>query len=280
MYRQMKKWMLCILAAFLMVFASQAAAFAAEEFEHKIVIDDQADLLSDEEEAALKEDMKPLAEFAHIGFLSVAKNDLKNTKMLAKQYYDKYFEKEDGTLFVIDMQERYIYIFSGGANYSIVSKRRAEVITDNCYRYASKKQYYDCAREAFDEIHELLIGNRIAQPMKYISNGILALLLALILNYFYVRKTTNNQGLQMMDPLTKIDVTFTKDIEVKKTNVKYPNSHYGGGYADTSSSYSGSSSSSRSSGSSSSGNSYSGGSSSHSGGSSGSFRSGGGGHKF
>ena len=93
------------------------------------------------------------------------------------------FGTDSGTLFVIDMDQRNIWIHSDGAVYEVITTAYANTITDNVYRYASKGDYYGCASEAFRQIHELLRGRRIAQPMKYISNALLALILALLVNY-------------------------------------------------------------------------------------------------
>jgi len=41
--------------------------------------------------------------------------------------------------------------------------------------------------EAYAQISALLEGDRIAQPMKYISNGLLAVILALLGNYLFAR---------------------------------------------------------------------------------------------
>ena len=85
------------------------------------------------------------------------------------------------------MDNREIYIFSDGAVYKTIRPSYADTITDNVYRYASNADYLSCAANAFSQIHTLLSGQKIAQPMKYISNLLLALILAALINYFVVR---------------------------------------------------------------------------------------------
>lgn len=290
MYKKLislSKTCLFLLFASLLAIAPALPATAREDYQ--IVIQDEADLLTAEEENLLKQDMKPLSEFGHIAFVSVKTNALNSTKKLAEKYYREFFGDATGSLFLIDMQERYIYIFSDGDNYSIISKRRAEVITDNCYRLASKEQYYQCVNEAFSQMHELMLGRQIAQPMKYLSNALLALLLGLILNFIFVRRITQDQGTRNKQPILPIAIDFEKRPEISIRNRRQAVHHYSGTYADYSSSGSdsySSSSSSRSSGSSSSSSSSSSSYSSRSGSSSSSSSSGsrhsggGGGHRF
>lgn len=70
------------------------------------------------------------------------------------------------------MDNRNIWIHSNGGIYRIITSSYADTITDNVYQYATKRDYYGCCYEAFTEMLTLLQGNRIAQPMKYISNAL------------------------------------------------------------------------------------------------------------
>ena len=89
-----------------------------------------------------------------------------------------------GTVFLIDMSQRYIYIFSDGNNYKMITRAKSETITDNVYKYAVKEQYYQCAEKAYNQMYTVLEGGKIAEPMKYISNTLLSLMhYQLILHY-------------------------------------------------------------------------------------------------
>ncbi len=153
---------------------------------YEAVVYDMADLLSDTEEKALLEEMQPITAYGGAAFVSVDIN-YTSTSVYAEDMYRQYFGKNSGTLFVIDMDNHQIYIFSDGAIYKIVNNQYATSITDNVYRYASNRKYYACAQEVFAEITTLLSGAKIAQPMKYICNGLLALILALLTNYVLSR---------------------------------------------------------------------------------------------
>ena len=147
-----------------------------------VVMDDRADLLTTSQERDLTEDMKPITTYGSVAFVSVDQNS-SSTSSFARNYYYDLFGSGRGTIFVIDMDNRNIYIFSNGTVYEAITDTKAEVITDNTYRYASNEDYYGCAAEAYRQILTLLEGNRIAQPMKYISNALLALILAFLINF-------------------------------------------------------------------------------------------------
>ncbi len=151
-----------------------------------VAIADEADLLTEEEERLLQQTMQPIAEYGNAVFLSVSSN-ASTTASLAESYYKAAWGRESGTIFVIDMDNRMIYIYSDGDIYRTITKSYANTITDNVYTYATNADYYSCASKAFEQIYTVLEGGRIAQPMKYISNVFLAVIISFILLYFWVK---------------------------------------------------------------------------------------------
>jgi uncharacterized protein len=141
------------------------------------------------------------------------------------------------------MEKRYLWIYSDGAIYKTVTNSYADTITDNVYSYASKEDYLTCASKAFEQVNTLLEGRRIAQPMKYISNALLAIVLALMINYFLVMTRSRSQkasdGQVLNGIFSKVAITNTHTEFVNQTRRYSPRS---------SSSSSSSSSGSRSSG--------------------------------
>ena len=155
----------------------------------EVIIEDEAELLSDAEESALAQKMAEVTPYGHAAFVSVDSN-YTSAGSYAEDCYYGFFGYESGTLFLIDMDNREIYIYSDGDVYKTITKSYANTITDNIYTYASDAEYFACAYKAFEQIVTLLEGNKIAQPMKYASNAFLALLLALLINYFVVKLTS------------------------------------------------------------------------------------------
>ena len=170
----------------LLGFTVLTPATVSADSAYKAEIYDNADLLTDEEEQLLLyRDMKPLLDYGHAVFLTLDQNST-TTELYSKDFYYNHYGNENGTMFVIDMDNREIYIVSGGRNYDYITTPKAYTITDNVYTYASKSMYYLCAQHAFEQVLTVLQGGRIAEPMKYVSNALLALLISLMSSFLIV----------------------------------------------------------------------------------------------
>ena len=156
---------------------------------YSIYIEDGEDLLTDSEETALIEDMKPITEFGNAGFVS-CKNEGQSTSSYSSKKYDALFGSESGSLLVIDMGMREFYIKNNGAVSEIITTAYSNTIADNIYKYASEGQYYKFASSCFSQELVLLRGGKISQPMRYISAALLALILGLLINYLILRFVT------------------------------------------------------------------------------------------
>ncbi len=149
---------------------------------YRVWMEDRAELLTKEQEMELAKAMEEITSYGNAAFVTTKEN-ARSTESFARSCYMEQFGTDSGTIFVIDMDNRNIWIHSDGAVYKVITKSYANTITDNVYRYASREDYYGCAKEAFEEIYALLEGQKIAQPMKYISNALLAMILAMLANF-------------------------------------------------------------------------------------------------
>ena len=75
---------------------------------------------------------------------------------------------------------------SSGTIYKTINKSYGSIITDNIYTYAAKGDYLSCAGKGFDQMAVKLAGGRIAEPMRYVSNLLMAIVFALVFNFMYV----------------------------------------------------------------------------------------------
>ncbi len=203
---------------------------------YDIYFDDDADLLSSEEEQKLLDDMKPITQYTNVGFDSTDSNDFGDAAAYAKDYYEKTIGYDnDGTVFVVDMDTRHLQIHSEGAAWSIIGKGYANTITDNVYQYASDGDYYKCASKAYSQIYALLSGGKILQPMRYISAAVLALIIAFMINYIVVmvyshkKKARDNELLRGM--VSHCDISNAGSVFTHQTKEYSPreSSSSGGG---------------------------------------------------
>ena len=190
-----------------------------EDTNYKLIIEDDANLLNDEEINKLEDEMIALTKYGNIAFKTIKENNT-STNLYASDYYHKNFDTSSGTVFLIDMDNRKIYIFSDGYNYTIINNNKANIITDNIYMYASKENYYECASKAFEQMNTLLEGGKISEPMRYISNALISLVVAFLINIIVVLKSTKISRAESKEVLNNCNISFKVDnIVGKKTGV-------------------------------------------------------------
>lgn len=201
---------------------------------YRVVIEDDAELLTSSERNDLAAVMEEITEYGNVAFKTIDENNY-STDFYADKFYHNTFDKDSGVLFLIDMDNRNIWIFSDGRIYKTVTKSYADTVTDNVYRYASRAEYYTCAEQVFEQITSLLRGQKIAQPMKYISNFLLAASLALLINFVVMNAMTKVKRPGKEELLKSVEKKFSSTKAeatfINKTKVYDPvsDSSSGGG---------------------------------------------------
>lgn len=164
--------------------------FMNEETGCGVYIFDEEDLLSDTEEGLLAGDMQPVTQYGNAVFIS-ARSYSEDPVRYLKRTLETFYEK-DSLIFFIDMEPRELHLQTVDGIKRVITNGHADSICDNVYRYAGAGKYYQCASEAFYQAGQLLEGGRIAQPMKYICNALIALILSLLFNYFLIWRAARN----------------------------------------------------------------------------------------
>ena len=177
-----KRFFLGLLCLVLLLAALPDVALAEEESAYRVVIDDEADLLTEAEEQTLRAAMEKVLPYGNAAFVSVNVNAT-STERLAESKFMEFFGDVSGALLIIDMDNRYIQLIADGAVYKIVNRTRCNEITDNIYTYASRGDYLSCAAKAFEQVTSLLEGEHVAAPFRYVTNAFLAICLALLGNF-------------------------------------------------------------------------------------------------
>lgn len=214
---------------------------------YEVLIEDDANLLTTEEENKLKEEMTPLAEYGNIIFKSSNFYN-SSTADLARDYYHNHFGTSSGTVFYIDMYNREIYVFSDGYNYEVITSGKALSITDNVYRNASKGEYYKCTSRAYAQMYILLSAKssenislrlsaffRFQEPMKWICNAILAMLTSsfilflIIFGKYKVEKRTQKEIINTAHRSLKFRYFDASVSNVEKVYRSHDSDGYSGG---------------------------------------------------
>lgn len=213
------------------IFCNGLSVSADEEAAYRIVLEDDADLLDEKDKTELIQYMEQIQSYGHVAFKSIDQNPA-TTEEFAHQYYQQQFGTESGIVFVIDKQNRYIWIHSDGAVSEIITDDYADIITDNVYTYATNKSYYYCAKQVYKQVYDLLRGEKIKQPMKYLSNALLGLVLSVLLHFVLIIGSSRIRQIRSRNLLKNIDhnFQFTSEPTVNFTHNRpvYNGSDYGG----------------------------------------------------
>lgn len=173
----MKKHILTILCTFLMIAVLSVAAVAAPP---RMV--DDADLLSDAEEAALTERLDTISETYQIDVVvvTVPSTDGAEMRAYARNYYDNNGYKPDGTLLLISMEERDWWISGYG-------KAEAMFPTDTCESIGSlmiddlSMGDYAAAFYTFaDECEYIIDGELNGYPFPFFTILVIALVVGFV----------------------------------------------------------------------------------------------------
>lgn len=189
---------------------------------YRLVIYDGADLLSSSEIKDLAQQMGSITNYGHVALVTTDETKYSSTSTYAEEIYDEMFGYDSGTVFVIDMDNRYLWIHSDGDVLKVITKSYAEDITDNAYRYASDGDYYACCSKVFSQMSTVLGGQKIARPMRYVSNALLALLLSFLINFMIVRngsKIQNTSSAEMLSGASK-SLRYTPPAVIKTGETK------------------------------------------------------------
>ncbi|MDO4393743.1 MAG: TPM domain-containing protein [Bacillota bacterium] len=205
--------MISIIAAVFMLVVLAVPAFAdttSKVSANDLVIIDKAELFSKSQERSLQEQMTGLCEYGDTIVYTMDKNAT-STASAADAMLRKY--GNDGMVFVIDMDNREIYLFT---TYDGLTAGHCKSITDNVFKYASDGDYFTCAKTALEQSQTVLAGQRIAQPMKYINNALLAVIVAMIINFIWMATTSRKSRASSYEVAGNVKSKFS----IKNSNLR------------------------------------------------------------
>lgn len=181
----------------------------AEAAETASGIYDAAELLSDEDEAALSKKLAQYAEKYSTDIAIVTTNDAGG--LTSQAYADAYAEKigqsmnEDGypgILFLIDMDNRQIYMATQGQAIQYYNDRRIDKVLDNCYNHITDGDYKGTCDAFLKGVRDYM-GRSTGQSARMDALGVLirliiALVIGAVVTFAMVfrrggRVTTNSQ---------------------------------------------------------------------------------------
>lgn len=117
--------------------------------DYTLYISDDANLLTDEEEAKLVEKIKRVAQNRNISLVIVTSNEVPKNK--TQEYADDFYdyggygldEEKSGALLLLDMKNRQLYISTTGKMIDIIDDQREDSIFDLAISKMKSKNYYE-----------------------------------------------------------------------------------------------------------------------------------------
>lgn len=192
-------------------------------------IQDNAEIFRNQENILDK--MKYVTEYTNILVYTTDDNDA-SSAYLSEELANNHFGSDDGVVFLIDMDNRYIYIYAHNDTYEVITSLVADTITDNCYDYASDENYDKCAEEAISQIYTKLSGKSIPEPMRYIGNFFLSIMIGVGFTAIFACYSSRIRvsGETLKDVNVKITDKCRKVINVVRVkNTSSSGGHSGGG---------------------------------------------------
>ena len=167
---------LCLLMACSCLAFAGECDYTNEDTGNWVQIEDHAGLFVDEKSVLSKAEY--ITDYTNI-LVYTTDNNPKSSSALCKDLAEDRFGKGSGLVFLIDMDNRYIYIVAHNNTCDVITERIANTITDNCYSYASDERYDECAKVGIEQLYMKLSGKRIPEPMRYIGNFFLAIMIGI-----------------------------------------------------------------------------------------------------
>lgn len=205
---------------------------------------DFADILSDSEEQKLSKLAKDKMDEdgIYVAYLTYDDAYGRDTMTFTDDFYDYYISKivengpenqTAGLLFAVDMDNREVYINTGGAIASKLSTDKAYSLLDKTYQYASDGDYFKCFEKTTDVTFKYLYPNPwVPTKTSLIAALVIAVLLPVILLAIHNKSNKvpkASEYLAAFNVLSKNDTFLGHREEVIHDFYKQESSGGGGG---------------------------------------------------
>lgn len=186
-----------------------------------ITVMDDAGILSADETEQLKEAMLPVTAYFPVAFVTTDDTGGTSAATYSLRVYNNLFDYGGGILFLIDFDTtdsdgRQIYLRAADQSTKL-SVSKCNTITDNVYTYARDGEYFECARQTFLQAYDVLSDRAIPEPMKHMSNLLIAVCFAL---YIVFRIANSRTKIKTPGEIYLLDNNISKKMELNDSRVR------------------------------------------------------------
>jgi uncharacterized membrane protein YgcG len=222
--------MIFMLSCSICVDAAPEEQYTNGETGYKILVMDDANILTSDEEKQLVQDIIPVTVYGNAAVWTTEEytdNELEQARLKRKEL----FVFDSACIFVINMNKnvRKLTIQSYGTINEFVTDSFARSITDNVKGYATSGDYYVCCKTAFSQILAVCENRHISEPLKISGYFVISLMAGLIISISLAFSKRQNALVEYNiyeDPQPyKIEGEFTTPINavyVSQTTVYRP----------------------------------------------------------
>ena len=109
----------------------------------EVILDDQADLMSSQEEEQVRNKLLETAEETgwNLMVLTVDNAGGRQTQQVAEDYFMEHYTQDDGLVYLIDMDNREIYIATSGISIRYLTDSRVDTMLDHAFDYVGDGKY-------------------------------------------------------------------------------------------------------------------------------------------
>ena len=201
------------------------------------ILYDEADVLKESNESKILDRLRDITKYGNAVFYtaegSSQVSDSQASRM-AVNYYESHFgSRSDGVIvaeimFTDGSGKCMLWVETFNGVHSKVSNSDCDSIADNAVSKHSgdgiPAKYFGYADETLSQIMRRLEGQKIAQPMKWVTSALLALILGLLINFMVVagfnRKKTPRQNEVLAGLVTQFNITDPQMV-MTHTDRKY-----------------------------------------------------------
>ena len=222
--------------------ADRSAIMSTPSVDATEKIYDFADLYTDDEEQSLYDKVKTFIDTYNMDFAIVTISE--NNKASEVEYSDDFYDYNDfdvnGLLFLIDMDNRQIYMSTAGSAIRMYTDARIDYLMDNVYQYMTDKEYYEGTSKYITLLGDLAAKGVPTGSESFVSTGTIFLysliasaVITLIVMIILVKKNklvskANEAKAYLNKDSVKVDVVEERLVSTHTTKTRIESSSSGG----------------------------------------------------
>ena len=165
MCKKLSILLIAIVLCFIVPF--NAYATTSETCDKKLVWD-EANILSETEELQLQKQVENLCTDQEVSIIFLTTKDTNgwSSEQYAKKFYNEHNFHENGVLYMIDLNNSYIFIHPNGTFTSKLTESVMDDILEDNFHYATNKNFFDCMNNMYLDSTEYIKFEKVDIPIE------------------------------------------------------------------------------------------------------------------